>query len=315
MHRSFVRGRFILPGALLLAGLTTIASLPALAGDDPAAPSQVTLLDPGAAPLETLRYQLSAGMAQTLQMDVTTSLSTTVAGAPAGATNLPTLRAVLSTTVTEVDEAGVATIEFRIDSYEALPTEGTDPMLVQTLTAGLQPLVGISGTSQVDARGATLSASIDVPDTVDPALRQMFDSLERSMGQLSSPLPEEPVGVGARWQVVMAVPDPSTGLVIDQTGTFTLEALDGSEVTVGVELTQSAEPGPLDVPGLPAGSTAELVSMAGMGAGESTFSLDRPAPASTLTTQVEMVLSVTIGSTTQEVVTTTDATVEVAPLP
>jgi hypothetical protein len=86
------------------------------------------------------------------------------------------------------------------------------------------------------------------PDMNEQVLQQM-EGMERSMEQLVSPFPAEPVGVGAVWKVKGII--EQQGMAIDQETTFSLVAVDGDRLEIKAELNQGAKPQKLEAPGMP----------------------------------------------------------------
>jgi hypothetical protein len=93
---------------------------------------------------------------------------------------------------------------------------------------------------------------------------------------MASPLPVEPVGKGARWDVMTSV--KSAGIVIDQTSTMTLKDVSGSDLELAVSLVQKAARQTLDLPQLPPGAVAELTGLKSEGSGSTKVSLNSVLP-------------------------------------
>lgn len=102
------------------------------------------------------------------------------------------------------------------------------------------------------------------------------------------PLPEEAVGVGARWQVVSLLYRGRSA--VKQTAEYQLVRAADNRLTLQVQITQVGEHQVIDAPELPAGHTAELVALFFRIAGEVELDLGlAPTPISgELTTETRV---------------------------
>ncbi|MBK9031494.1 MAG: hypothetical protein IPL61_09190 [Myxococcales bacterium] len=111
-----------------------------------------------------------------------------------------------------------------------------------------------------DARGRLGPITfVDDPDRKRADDELATDELVQRWLALAVPWPDEPIGPGARWRVVTLL--RVGGAYFKQTATYKLAAVEGDRHTVEVDLTRLAERQLLDVPGLPAGATAELIGI------------------------------------------------------
>jgi hypothetical protein len=112
---------------------------------------------------------------------------------------------------------------------------------------------GITGHSTMSNRGIVKDLELEIPDAVSPQVRQMMDSMKQSFAQLSAPVPEEAVGVGAKWETKTRL--AVNGPVIDQTATMTVVALAGNKATLDVKLVQTGKPQKFTANGITATSS------------------------------------------------------------
>jgi hypothetical protein len=85
------------------------------------------------------------------------------------------------------------------------------------------------------------------------------------MGQIAQPLPEEPVGVGAKWDTTLTVTIGE--LTVQQHATQELVELDGTRGKIKLVLRQQGK-----------GSGAGNLTLKATGQGEMAFDLARPVP-------------------------------------
>ena len=99
--------------------------------------------------------------------------------------------------------------------------------------------------------------------------------VQRWLG-LAVPLPDAAVGVGARWQVVTML--RTGGAVLTQTATYQLVKVERDRWTIAVELTRLGKTQTIVAPGLPPGTTAELIALVRKVSGTVTVSPTSPLP-------------------------------------
>ncbi|MBE9042540.1 hypothetical protein IQ235_17355 [Oscillatoriales cyanobacterium LEGE 11467] len=191
-------------------------------------------------------------------------------------------------TVTEVADNGDIEYELYCTQVDVV---GGAPDVRDIVQAQLQSLVGTGGTFTIDNRGHVRSANMVLPENAAPALQQVFEQLSSSFEQLSTPLPEEAVGIGAQWSLVQNI--NVTAIDLTQNVTYELVQLQDNVATFNIEVEQFAESQPIVSPELPPGVTTTLNSMDSKGVGQVTMQLDRLMPVrSNLSLQTNTVTSV-----------------------
>src|SRR5262249_44905917 len=113
-----------------------------------------------------------------------------------------------------------------------------------------------------------------LPPDAPASARGTLDSMQGMLGQ-ASPLPAEPVGVGARWETEAVL--HQNGLEMHQVSRFTLRERAGSRVKLDVEIEQSAPAQEMKIPS-GKGATAHLESLRGTGGGTLELDLGRVVP-------------------------------------
>ncbi len=93
------------------------------------------------------------------------------------------------------------------------------------------------------------------------------------------PLPEEPVGVGARWRVSMIL--QRGGALVEQHADYELLAVEagGRRLKLRADIRQDGQAQRMSAAGLPPGATLELVALMWRARGELTVDLNAPTPA------------------------------------
>jgi hypothetical protein len=248
-----------------------------------------------------LRYRFESGASatMTMDMDMTMAVDSDALSIPPYA--MPTMRTVMGTTTGSVAADGSARFDFQYLSTG--PLEPFDDPVTRLLDGWMDQMTGISGWFVMDELGQTLEGGIDGLAELDPMLQEAMADYERTFQETSAPLPVEPVGIGARWRTEQRY--ESGGLTISATFDYSLLDRTDDMVVLAVESTQSADPGPADLPGYPEGSDIWLVEQTGSGSGTMRLALD----GLTMTTEMDLASRQVIE--VDGAVTTTDTSIRI----
>ena len=237
---------------------------------------RIALLDSGAAPREPLRYQLRVGDKQIVTLRLRHKATNRLRAAAPTEMIVPAIKLVFHVEVVEAKRGD--SVRYRFDLAESALTDlsGADKRLVKTASAMLKTAQGIRGSAVVDSRGIIRDGTIDIPGTVDPSMRVMVDSIRSSMEQLTVPLPAEPVGIGARWELSQTL--VQGGTAVEQSTIFELKKRDTGATEI-VELVGAIEQigERQDIP-LPGFEYAEMLSLTAKGKSNVTVVAARLAP-------------------------------------
>jgi hypothetical protein len=286
MHR-----RFLSPAAVL--------SL-ALCGATAHAASTVQLVDPGATPHASLRYQFEAGRTQraTLRTDMQTSLSMGGQQVPTG--SVPPMRMTLSLRVAEIRADGTARMEFEVLSAQA---DGNSPQSAQVNKA-LAGAAGLAGSYALDQQGRFIGNIIPA-GTSQQAGGELLTQLQENLQQMTAPFPEAPVGQGARWRVTTL--NSNGGIRLSQTAEYTLRARRGNRIELDMKMVETS----VDAGGgLPPGTKLESVKVEG--GGSTIVDAAGLVPTGTSAVRTAVTVSGAAGATTQATITL-DLKLSVAP--
>jgi hypothetical protein len=210
----------------------------------------VKLIEPGAEPRKELRYALKTGTKESIDLIMGMQMKMNIPGMPMPATKVPKMKMTMSVEITDKVGDKEAKYHFAVTDAGVLDTPGVDPMVATMTGTELKKVVGMKGTAIVDSRGFNRDSQLELPPGLNPQMKQMMEGTKQSMDQLSSPLPEEAVGVGAKWELIQTL--TQNGITADR---------------------QNAT-----MPNLPPGVKAELLSLNSTGDGEITFDLSGLLP-------------------------------------
>jgi hypothetical protein len=269
----------------------------------------VKLLEPGNEPRSELRYQGVAGNTERLLLRLSLAgfLDTRIGSALALA---PVVDLVLNVGPTTHD-AKNGTWGYPV-SFELIGVHGADQLSKEDqddLTELLEPITRSHGTFEIDDRGITRKADVSISPDVSPRLLTLLGNIRTTL--LSSALPKEPVGIGARWQTERVV--KVGALNVPQTVVYTLVSREGDVLKLGVSLRQSASPQQFALGS--DGTTFQLEQYEGNALGTSLVDVHSLVPLTDLSGQTELRASVQHAGKSEPFAMGGDVTIQITPLP
>jgi hypothetical protein len=237
---------------------------------------EVTLLEAGAEPRQLLRLAAAKGTTQTVRLTMTMDMDLVMNGAPTPKAKLPVMVMAMSVTVADVESDGDIRWEMKLTEADVVDDPEVMPMVMSATRDALRGVVGLGGYAVLSPRGFIKEGNMALPPDANPQLKQMLDGMQQSLDQMTSPLPEEPVGVGGKWQVKQTL--EQNGMRIDQTGVYTITKIEGSHVLCDIDLRQTAAQQKIQMPGMPPGVDAEVLSLTTSGGGATEIDLTRIVP-------------------------------------
>lgn len=233
------------------------------AADFPAlgAPAKLTMLDAGGSAAKVpLRWKAEKGASEKLAMVLDTKMEIKAAGQ-----TMPmnmAMRMDMDGEVVDVLADGSSVIRMVVqDASMDMPgLEGSGDMVKDMLR-------GMTIESTLDPRGVTTDTKVSGGGAL---MEQLGDQMDSSLDQLALPFPEEPVGVGSKWQALST--QETNNMQVRMVVTYELVELDGDKGKVKLSLQQYADKQKMDV----GGATADLDSLESDGSGTMEFDLTRP---------------------------------------
>ncbi|APR78407.1 Hypothetical protein A7982_03754 [Minicystis rosea] len=235
----------------------------------------VKLIEPGAEPRSDLSYTLSKGTTNKMVMAMDMAMGMKAQGQTLPTTTIP--RMSMSLDAATVDKNGA---EFKIDSHLTSITVdangGQQEQMARALRPQLETMKGLSMAYWVDPKGHVHDVKLGMPPGMPPAAQQLLGGMSQSFESMVTPLPSEPVGVGAKWQVISRTATGGADLL--QSAIYTLKARDGSKATLEVKLIQLAANDTIHTAQMPAGMSAKVKSFGSNGSGTTQVDLKSVAP-------------------------------------
>lgn len=248
----------------LKAVAVTAACMAAFCWAGPAGAAEVELEDPGEEPRRELRYTPEVGATQRYEGTDDITLTSEIEGVPPREMVRPQVLYDFETTVERVED-GVIELSGKYVRADARGGPGVDPAEVAEVQARADRLRGMEFTIEANDRGVVQSVNFHV-ENPDAEMQQLLEGFDQELADLITPLPEEPVGVGAKWSAHATI--TVQGVTFDQTMTYELQSLDQEEFTVMTLLEFDAEAQEVDVSELGPGVTLELQEGGATGEGE-----------------------------------------------
>ena len=245
------------------------------------AKTSVELLNAGAEPRRELRFTPAVNATQTVSMTLDVGITMFIKGeAPPPIVDTPAVELKMETEVTQVDANGDIYVDFSYSEVNVVANPNTPTELVNAMRSQLQKLVSFQGSFIVDAQGNTKDIYFDVPEDLDPITKQMLEQMSNSLKQISSPLPPEAIGVGAKWQVPNSL--TINGMTINQTATYELVSLEDDIATLEVAIKQDAAAQTINPPRVPPSASIQLESLDSQGQATITIGLSQIMPISAI---------------------------------
>jgi hypothetical protein len=264
-----------------LATLVVAAPAPAQTdgGDSPIAEPTVEVLDTGAEPRAPLRYALAAGTSVTATQSVDQYVRQVDQEGFGNSDRVPTIDLGLRLDVQEVGPDGTARVALAFTSIDATGNgSAASSDQARAIEIALADITDLTGETTFTNRGVQVSGSFDVPDGLPDAVTTLLDQYESQLATVTPPLPEEPVGVGARWRAMTEL--ELGGITAQQRYVYTVESISGSVVELSVKILQTAKPQDFEPPGARKGDEYRLLSLRMTGKGSTTLDATSPIPPS-----------------------------------
>jgi hypothetical protein len=267
-------GRAPLVAAAL--GCSLMPGLPGCGDEAPAPPAAVTLtlLEAGREPRRALRYPAEPPAAHKFSLTLRLAMKMEVPGSPVPPVTMPGLRLLFD--IKSARAGGRVKHDFTVSDADLTSTDNAHPSLLAEMRKGVGGLVGARGHMVVDARGSRTELSLALPAGIGQELSQFMNSARLAIYQMVVPLPNEPVGPGAKWESVETI--TQDGVSVREKTYYEVVALDGPRALIRTQTVQSASKQRAALPGLPDGVSAEVVSLRGSGSGELEVDLRRLVP-------------------------------------
>ncbi len=271
--------------------------------------TRLKLLNAGAEPRKALRLSGKPGDKQSMTMTMKMSMNVGAGGEQAMAMKIPAIKMPFDVTTTSVAESGDISYDIVMRDPNVVEDADSMPGMLDAMKASLGSMKGLSGKGTVSNRGFNKATDLKLPADANPQFRQVMDQM--NLSQMSSPLPEEAVGPGAKWEVTM--PIQSQGLSLEQKSTCEVVSIEGSIVKLKTSIVQNAANQKIENPAAP-GLEMTLKQMTGSGTGTTTMDLRKLMPTEgTVDFHADMSMAVNTGEGEQTMTTKVEMNMRLTP--
>ena len=231
--------------------------------------AEVTVSDAGAEPRVVLRTQVEPGARQVMVMSQTQEIQQEIGGeAVPSAGAIP----MIIEMDLEAESSGGSLLTYNSIITDVSLGDSVDPQIALQIQPNLDAMVGMTTTAILDDRGRVLTSEIGGTEGLDPTVVSTVEQMT-SNSQFAHPLPEEAVGVGAKWEIAQNL--QVSGLSVVQVTNYEVLAIDGTVVELGLATEQFVPVGSEMVAG---GATATILAWESINSGSVTFDLTSMVP-------------------------------------
>lgn len=238
----------------------------------------VHLMSPGAEPRAPLAYELDQGSKHRLGMGMDMLMSLRMGEQAIPATAVPRIVMGLDMLIAEKGPQGDWRVDANLDRASIEPKGEQQKAIAAQMLPSVEGMKGMRMSYWVTPKGHVRDVKLNLPEGFPAQAQQMLQGMNQSFESMMAPLPQDPVGIGATWEVVTRV--ASSGADLLQFATYTLKKKAGSKALLEVSVKQLAAKATITAPGLPAGTLARLVTFKSEGSGTNEIDTKSVAPES-----------------------------------
>jgi hypothetical protein len=218
------------------------------------AQEEVKVLEPGAEPRAKLRYELKVGKTERVKVQIKPEVEQVVEGRGSQRAPQPAIEFTMAVTPKERMADGSHRIEAKLLKLSlAMGQTPEEKQMAQMLAPALKEMEGVAAIVTMSGRGGVSDVQFS-GDKVPQAAGEFLPFVAQAFEMLAAPLPDEPVGEGARWEhVTRAIQD---GVPAKMTATMQLKKRAGNAITLDVETKREGK-GEITDPRVPEGMSVE----------------------------------------------------------
>ncbi|UQA57385.1 hypothetical protein [Polyangium aurulentum] len=238
----------------------------------------VRLIEAGAEPRATVSYALKKGPTKPFSMGMDMQMGMKAGGMNLPATSLPRMIMLFDLAAGDRTAAGDWLVDGKLQRVDVEAKGPAQEKIAGALRPSLDSMKGLAMTYYVDEKGRVHDVKTKLPPTMPEQAAQLMAGMNQSIESMMAPLPEEPVGTGAKWEVIGRI--SANGADLLQVSTFTLKDRKDTLLTLDVGVKQLAAKDEVNAPGMPPGTTARIKSFQSGGTGSSSLDTTDVAPKS-----------------------------------
>ena len=263
-----------------------------------APPPEITLLEPGAEPFETLVLDPPDGLIEAFEMAMEMSIGMKLGDQRMPPMTPPTMVVGIQVELKDKTDDALHLSQRVLDTGLREISESAAPM-AEAMREAMKGMEKFSADVELSRTGALRKASIVIADDLPPQVQQTVDQMIDNFGRLQVPLPNEPVGVGARWTAKTNM--ELNGMSLEQVMTYRLDGREGTRLDLSVDIVQSLASQTVAPPGMPPGSKVDIQRFVSKGSGNMKMDLAHLLPIEGRTNvELDMAMAVEAAGQKQE---------------
>jgi hypothetical protein len=248
---------------------------------------RVEVLDAGAEPREILVLAPAVGLRDRLEAHLQMKMQMRAGGQAIPKVVTPPISLVGYLVVDEVGDVIVA--RHLVDALRVGRDADAPAAVVEELERLAPAVASFRASLRIDPHGSVRGGTVEVPQAAGGIGGQLLQQLGDGFCQLLVPLPETPIGVGARWIATTRI--DQGGMPLQQRVTYELRGRQGRTLDIAAHFEQALLDSTIPITGAP-GVTVHVELFKSRGEGTMRIDLDHVVPTrSELTLQVRMVMN------------------------
>lgn len=237
--------------------------------------NEIRVLDTGSEPKQILRFTPISGTKQTATKTRSMELNFFANGQSFPKLNIPKTKTDIEVQVNKVDKNGDIHTELLYTNTDVIPNYDSKPEDLDRMRSELKKIEGFKIKTVTDNRGNVKEKNSNIPENIDPAIRPLVEQTSNSFKEISAPLLTEPVGIGAKWQVINNA--KLSGIDITATTTYELIERKNNVITLAFNINLDKNLNSQKI-NLPSGREVEVISFKGKGRGQIKIDLNKIIP-------------------------------------
>lgn len=236
---------------------------------------QVKLLDAGAEPRKALRLQVKEMNKQKVKLIAKHSMGLSTPEMPEQTVKMPAVSLVGEISIKNISSNGDVAYQVVISEVEVAAEASLPAEAVESVKSKFAAMKGLVVEGLITDRYQVKTNKAVIPSGADAMTRENLEGMDDAFTNTKFILPDEAVGVGAKWEVKQKA--KKEGVSLDETIRHELTSIDGELLIVTSTISQSAANQKISNPFVPT-MKVEMTAMTGRATEVITMSLNKILP-------------------------------------
>lgn len=235
----------------------------------------IKLVSAGAEPRAVLRLKPEVGAVQKAKVVIKMKMGIAAPNMPEQMMAMPAMNLTATITTKTVNADGEATFNVVIDDATVSKDAGVLKEVAESLEQQFAAVKGMTMAGVVEPNFYTRKIDAKIPAGASAETKESMQSMGKAFANQEFILPDEAIGVGAKWEVKQKKKDE--GMTIDEVIEHELVSIDGDLLVVKSTVSSSAANQKISNPMMP-GSKVDLTKLTGSSKETATYSLSKLVP-------------------------------------